>query len=721
MFEPFVHVPAYPLVFPLFYGAVAFFALVMARHLRIFAAVRPSHPFADVPLRVGGLVVYVLAQAKLFKDLRAGLMHAGIFWGFVLLTVGTANIVTGGLVELVIGWPLDSALWTATSLLQNLVALVVLAAVAYAFYRRLVSRPRRLTLSHSALVILGLIGGVVATELLAQAFEAARYGEVGGAVVANALAVPLGSFSSAALETGFAALWWGHIAIVAAFLCYLPFTKHLHIVTSAFNVYFRKLAPRGELPAIDLEREDQTFGLRTLADLGWKDLLDGFTCTECGRCQDACPAWNTGKPLNPKSFIMGIRELSGEAERGLPLIPNSAPVRETYGLDDRLTPDHLAIPLVDHAIPYDAVWDCVTCGACVEACPVLIEHVDKIVGIRRNLVLEESRFPQELTVAFRAMESVGNPWGQPPSTRTDWTIGLPFEVPTVAAVAAAGRLAEIEVLYWVGCAAAFDERNRKVARAFATCLNAAGVRFAILGQEESCTGDPARRMGNDYVYQVLAAGNIETLGRYGLRSIVTACPHCFNALGVEYAQLGGRYEVVHHSVYLQRLLAEGRLRVAAAEPAAPVADGAGSAGGASGTGGAGKGRSVTYHDSCYLARYNGVIAAPRDVLSAVPGLELREMERTGRSTFCCGAGGGRLWMEETRGTRINAERTREALATGVETVATGCPFCMTMLRDGLADAAGGAPGTVSAMDVAEILAGSLAPAGRERRQLPVVG
>ena len=704
MFEPFANVPGYPLVFPLFYGALAFFALVMGRHLRIFAVARPSNPFANVPLRVGGLMVYVVGQAKMFKDLRAGVMHAGIFWGFVLLTIGTINVVTGGLVQAVVSWPLGGLLWTSVSALQNVVAVVVLVAVGYAFYRRLVLRPQRLTYTRSALVILSMIGGVVATELLAQAFEAARYGEVAGAFVANALAVPLASLSPAALEAGFAILWWGHIAIVAAFLCYLPFTKHLHIVTSPFNVYFRKLAPRGELPAMDLEREDQTFGLRTLADLGWKDLLDGFTCTECGRCQDACPAWATGKPLNPKSFIMGIRELSADAEHGLNLIPNSPIVRETYGLDDAVTADRLAIPIVDRAIPYDAVWDCVTCGACVEACPVLIEHVDKIVGLRRNLVLEESRFPPELTAAFRGMETAGNPWGLPRNTRTDWTKDLPFEVPTVAELAASGRLGEIEVLYWVGCAAAFDERNRKVARAFATCLNAAGVRFAILGQEESCTGDPARRMGNDYVYQILASGNVETLDRYGLKSIVTACPHCFNTIGNEYGQLGGRYEVVHHSAYLQRLLAEGRLRVLAAE----------------GGDGADGSRAVTYHDSCYLARYNDVIAAPRDVLAAVPGIEIREMDRQGRSTFCCGAGGGRLWMEETRGTRINAERTRQALATGAQTVATGCPFCMTMLRDGLADAAGGASGSVNAMDVAELLAGSIAPPASVGRQLPVI-
>jgi Fe-S oxidoreductase len=295
------------------------------------------------------------------------------------------------------------------------------------------------------------------------------------------------------------------------------------------------------------------------------------------------------------------------------------------------------------------------------------------------------------------MEGQANPWGQPPAARTDWTKGLPFEVPTVASLAAEGRLDQVEVLYWVGCAAAFDERNKKVARSFATCLNAAGVRFAILGQEESCTGDPARRMGNEYVWQILASGNVETLNRYAMggRTIVTACPHCFNTIGNEYGQLGGRFRVVHHSVFLQGLLRDGRLRVAD--------DGAAG--------------SVTFHDSCYMARYNGVIAAPRDVLGAVPGLDLREMEKSGKSTFCCGAGGGRMWMEETRGTRINAERTRQALETGASTVATSCPFCMVMMKDGLADAAAG---SVTARDIAEVLAGSLAATQPGGRHLPVI-
>jgi Fe-S oxidoreductase len=506
------------------------------------------------------------------------------------------------------------------------------------------------------------------------------------------------------LQALFSITWWAHIVLVAVFLCYLPFGKHLHIATAIPNIALRKIRPRGELPAMDLEAEDATFGVRTVADLSWKDLLDGFTCTECGRCQEACPAWNTGKPLNPKTFIMGIRHEAVEAEASLPLIPNSPTVRAA-GLDDTLTPEAVARPLVDAAIPYEAVWDCLTCGACVEACPVTIEHVDKIVGLRRNLVLEDSRFPQELTGAFRGMESVANPWGQPPSARLDWAKGLAFPVRTVAEVQAAGDLDTLEVLYWVGCAAAFDDRNRRVARAVVTCLDAAGVSFAVLGQEESCTGDPARRMGNEYVFQILAGQNIETLNRYrmGERTIVTACPHCFNTIGNEYGQLGGSFTIRHHSEYLSGLVADGRLALGA--------DGLPE-------------RSVTYHDSCYLARYNGVIAAPRDVLGAIPGVELVEMENSGRQTFCCGAGGGRMWMEETRGTRVNAARTLQVLETGASTVATACPFCMVMLRDGLNDAGRSAgEDAVSAQDISELLAAAIAPGGRavpEGRRLPVV-
>ncbi|HYN48588.1 MAG TPA: heterodisulfide reductase-related iron-sulfur binding cluster [Candidatus Nanopelagicales bacterium] len=707
MTESLARVPWYPLVFPLFYGALAVFGLLMARHLRLFAAARPARPFSDVPRRTAALVRYALVQTRMFRDVRVGVMHYAIFAAFAFLSVGVANAVTGGLVEAVLAAPFDGATWAAVLLCRNVAAVLALGALAYALVRRLVVRPARLTLSRSGILILLLIGGIVAAELGALSYEAARYGPLPGAVITNAAGSLLAGADPGLLGALFAVHWWAHVGLVAVFLVWLPTTKHLHVVTSFFNVYLRKLEPRGALPAMDLEAADATYGLRTLADLAWKDVLDGFTCTECGRCQDVCPAHVTGKPLNPKELVMGIRHVADAAERGLPLIPSSRPdVRARGGpLDDRLAPATMAIPLVPGAISEDAVWDCVTCGACVEACPVLIEHVDKIVGIRRNLVLEESRFPAELAPAFRAMESAQNPWGQPRSARLDWTKGLPFQVPTAAAIAAAGELDSLEVLYWVGCAAAFDERNRRVARAFATCLHAAGVRFAVLGQEEACTGDPARRMGNEYVFQLLAAQNVETLRRYRPPRIVTACPHCFNTIANEYPQLGGTFEVIHHSAFLARLLDEGRLATLV------------------GTGGAGAAtRRITFHDACYLARYNGVVAAPRDVLGAVQGLELAEMELHGRQSFCCGAGGGRMWMEESRGTRINAERARQALATGAEAVAVGCPFCMTMLGDGLAADPTNASG-VTTLDLAEILA-PVAVAGpsarRPGRELPIL-
>jgi Fe-S oxidoreductase len=630
-----------------------------------------------------------------------------VFAAFLLLAVGVASLATFGLVEWVLAWPLDGAIWAVLLFARNVAAVAALVGLAYFLLRRLVARPPRLTLSRSGIVILLLIGGIVAAELGALSYEAAVWGPLPGAVITNAIGAAIAGtgVDPAVLEALFGIHVWIHVLCVAIFFAWLPATKHLHVATSFFNVYLRKLEPRGTLPPMDLEAEDATFGLRTLGDLAWKDVLDGLTCTECGRCQDACPAHATGKPLNPKALVMGIRELVSESEHGLNLVPNSPSVVALGGAyDDRVTPAAVAIPLLPGAISFDAVWDCLTCGACVEACPVLIEHVDKIVGIRRNLVLEESRFPHELTAAFRGMESAANPWGQPASARMDWAKGLPFEVPVAAAVAKAGSLAELEVLWWVGCAAAFDDRARRVARAFATCLSAAGVKFAVLGHEEACTGDPARRMGNEYVFQMLAMQNVETLAKYGPPAIVTACPHCYNTLANEYGQFGGRYAVTHHSTYLAGLLASGRLATLAPAGAAT--------------------RRVTFHDSCYLARYNGIVAAPRDVLGTVPGVALAEPDAKGRQTFCCGAGGGRMWMEETRGTRINATRTTQLLATGADTVAVSCPFCLVMLRDGIADAGKG--DTVTTLDIAEVLSGSAVAGPRAEtaagatREIPVL-
>lgn len=711
MFESFAHVPAYPLVFPIFWGAFAVFLLIVVRHARVWAAVREMEPRAlrSVPRRAMGVVQYAILQQRMFREPRVGVMHMGLFLGSTILLIGNINFVTGGLPELVLAYPLDGVIWAFLLGLQNVMAIIALWACAVAAYRRLVVKPARLHTSRTSMMILLFIGLVVTTEFVAQWFEVAAFGEIPGAFVANLLGGPLTAVGHEASRAAFVILWWAHVAVLAAFLVYIPQNKHFHVYTSFINIWLRKLEPRGQLPAMDLEREDATFGLRTLADLGWKDVFDGFTCTECGRCTSVCPANRTGKELDPRALIMGIRRMSEAAESGINLIPNGPGVQAALGGSDTAPREELLrAPIVGGAISYDATWDCVTCGACVEACPVTIEHVDKIVGLRRNLVLEDSRFPSELTAAFRGMESVANPWGQPPSGRLDWARGLPFEVRTAEGVKRAGRLGELEVLYWVGCAAAFDDRNRRVARAVATCLEAAGVSFAVLGQEEACTGDPARRMGNEYVFQMLAGQNIETLNKYGMaeRTIVTACPHCFNSIGNEYVQLGGTFTIRHHSEYLTDLIRRGRLVI----------------------GGDGlPQRTVTYHDACYLSRYNGIVDEPRDVLRAIPGVELVEMAEHGRGTMCCGAGGGRFWMEENRGTRINAARTDQALATSAGVVATACPYCMVMLRDGIAEAGRGADteAPVSSADIAELLAASLAPPipGREvpaGRGLPVV-
>lgn len=707
MTESITHVPFWPLLPLLFWAAAALFALQMARHLRIMGVVRPTAPLRDARRRTAALVRYAFLQTRMFRDRRAGTWHYAVFAAFLLLAIGVANLATFGVVEAVVAWPLGGVLWAILLFARNVAAVAALAGIAYFLLRRIIARPSRLTLSRSGIAVLLLIGGIVAAELGALICEAAVWGPLPGAVLTNAggAAIAAAGVDPTVLEAIFGISIWLHLLCVAIFFAWLPATKHLHVATSFFNVYLRKLEPRGALPAMDLEAADATFGLRTLGDLTWKDVLDGLTCTECGRCQDACPAHATGKPLNPKALVMGIRELTADSETGLRLVPNSPSVAALGGTyDDRATPTAVALPLLPEAISYDAVWDCLTCGACVEACPVLIEHVDKIVGIRRNLVLEESRFPFEVTAAFRGLETAASPWGQPASSRLDWAKGLPFEVPVAAVVARSGGLPEIEVLWWVGCAAAFDDRARRVARAFATCLHAAGVRFAVLGHEEACTGDPARRMGNEYVFQMLAMQNVETLGKYGPPAIVTACPHCFNMLTNEYPQFGGVYSVTHHSTYLAGLLAAGRLATLAPEGTTT--------------------RRVAFHDSCYLARYNGIVAPPRDVLRAIPGVRLAEPEARGRQTFCCGAGGGRMWMEETRGTRINAARTTQLLATGADTIAVSCPFCLVMLRDGIADAGKG--DAVTTLDIAEVLADTAVPGlragsvGPPARESPVL-
>ena len=597
---------------------------------------KPAERSGDVPKRVRNEATIVLGQRKLFQRLVPGLVHAAIFWGFLVLFPTIVIAMIGAVDEhATLPW-LGHQGWFA--FMVDLFAVLVLAGVIAAVFIRKVQRPKRFEGSHlgEADLILALIAGIVTTLLLWHATRIAlgiNEWPASSSPVSDALS---GLFAdnetTEVLERVFV---WAHVLIILTFLAYLPHSKHLHIATAAVNVWFGRTEARGRIEPLDFEGddEDMRLGAGTVADLTWKQMIDTFSCTECGRCQDVCPAWSTGKELSPKLLIMALRDQV--FEEGPPMVRGA----------DGFEPE----PLVPNAVTDNVVWDCVTCGACVRECPVSIEHVDHIIDLRRHLVMMESRFPTESEQMLRDVERASNPWGKPQTERADWAEELGVRV------LAPGEPAP-EVLYWVGCAASFDERARTAAESTAKLLKAAGVDFAILGPRESCTGDPARRMGNEYLFQEHATQNVETLNGAGVKKIVASCPHCFNTLGNEYPDFGGDYEVVHHSELLAELVREGRIK--------PNGD-------------AGQ---ITYHDSCYLARHNDVRADPREIVDAV-GTPV-EMERNRERTFCCGAGGAHMWMEERAGL-INEERAREAAETGADTLAVACPFCTVMLDDGV--------------------------------------
>ncbi len=607
---------------------------------RLVRSGKPVERFAELPARARNEATIVLGQRKLLQRVVPGVVHALIFWGFVVL-FPTIFMAVVSIVDREPALPAGSPLgwlehqgWFA--LMVDAFAVLVLVGVAAAFFIRKVQRPARFEGSHlgEADLILALIAGIATTLLLWHATLVAlglNPWPTEWSPVSDALSGLFGDGTTTeVLERFFV---WAHVLIILGFLAYLPHSKHLHIATAAINVFFGRTSSRGRLEPLDFEAEDETalrFGAGTVADLTWKQMLDAMSCTECGRCQDVCPAYATGKALSPKLLIMGIRDqLFAEGQAAL--------------AEGDLT------PLIPNAVTDEVVWDCVTCGACVYECPVSIEHVDHIVDLRRNLVMVESRMPGDTESMLRDVERSSNPWGKPQTERGSWAEGLAVRVLQPGDPPP-------EILYWVGCAASFDERARASAISTTKLLLAAGLDVAILGPRESCTGDPARRAGNEYVFQAFAQGNVETLNDAGVTKIVASCPHCFNTLASEYPDFGGRYEVVHHSELLAELVRDGRLAPVAGDDA------------------------ITYHDSCYLARHNDVLAAPRELVARI-GRPL-EMARSGKRTFCCGAGGAHMWMEE-RGTQINEERAREAAATGADTLAVACPFCTVMLDDGV--------------------------------------
>jgi Fe-S oxidoreductase len=593
-----------------------------------------------------------------------GLAHAFTFWGFcvLVLTIIEAygalfkkNFAIAGIGHAAfIGFVED------VSACAVLVALCVFGVIRVRSSPKRKGRASRFYGSHTATawITLGMIALVIVTLLVYRAAQTNTgdfpYGWWAFASHGLGRALrPLGVPANRTIGTVFVDL---NVIVVMSFLVLVVYSKHLHIFMAPLNVAFSRQPTRlGALdrtPGIDLETmdEDTIFGAGRIDHFTWKQLLDLVTCTECGRCQSECPAWNTGKPLSPKLLVMDLRDelLRGSGQA-----------------------------LVPGVITEDVLWACTTCGACVEQCPVDIEHVDAIVDMRRYEVMVESRFPSEAALMLRNVENRGDPWGLGAARRLEWTAGLDFEVPVVE-----GSIPEdVEYLFWVGCAGALDDRARRTTQSIARLLHQAGVSFAVLGPAESCSGDPVRRLGNEYLFQMQARTNIETLTAAGVRKVIASCPHCFNSLSKEYPSLGGNFEVIHHTQLLARLVADGKLRPGRLDA------------------------KVAYHDPCYLGRHSRIYSPPRSIIESVPGVSPVEMGRCRERSFCCGAGGARMWLEEPQGTRINLERTDEALATGADVVSTACPYCLIMLDDAVSQR--GRDEDVEVLDVAQLLERSL--------------
>lgn len=656
--------------------SLSVFGISAFRLISWLRVARPEVRWDRIPERLVTTLVVGFGQSKILRDKTAGPIHAAIFWGFLVLLFAATEMLLEGLNHT---WSLNflGPVYSAVTALTDVFCLLIIVGTVMALWRRYVSKVKRIQVESERVeagVILIAIFTIV-TALLVQ--NSLRIHATGAdySWALRPIAWPLGNTLHSLVGTDasialFHTAWWVHAVMILAFLNYLPFSKHLHVLTSIPNVFFGPLGPSNKLEKIEFEAEGvEKFGVVDIEDFTWKTLLDGYTCTHCGRCTSVCPANQTGKILDPRAVIVNIHARTMDRA---PLL-----IKQEKGLaftaDEQVVWDKKLIG--DYVLP-EALWQCTTCGACMQECPVNIEHVPAIVGMRRSMVMMEGAFNEEsalLPDVYNNMETNAVPWGGfAHSDRADWAQGLGIKT--------AAEDASMEVLFWVGCAGSYDERAKKISRAFSELMQIAGVDFRILGTEESCNGDVARRTGNEYLAESLTKTNIETLQRYQVRKIVATCPHCFNTLKNDYPQFGGNFEVIHHTQFIRDLIAEGRLTINRESLNTET---------------------ITYHDSCYLGRYNDEYEAPRATLSDIPGLNVIEVARSGDKGFCCGAGGGRMFMEETVGERVNINRTNELLATGAETIAVNCPFCTTMITDGVK--AADRIDNVKVKDIAEIL------------------
>ncbi|MEI6805091.1 MAG: heterodisulfide reductase-related iron-sulfur binding cluster [Myxococcaceae bacterium] len=628
-----------------------------------------THTWQD---RARSVLVNVFGQKKVLEDKKYGFMHFWYLYGFLILGIGHMELVLFGLTRFLEVFGLQAFLYRnflPESLIQlyefsqDFMAFGVVLVVAIALYRRMTGKTKRLMpRSADAETILWMIGALYVSFFLFVGSETYLRMEAGELPHAWLWYLPISSLVGMLIHGPINPVaYWMHLGIFLGFAMYIPRSKHMHLLAAGPNIYFRHFGAVAKPAVIDFEKSEE-FGVTKVSGLSWKAILDTFACTECGRCDAVCPANLTQKPLKPKKIL---HDLKMNIRGG-----------EKIDLLNRVTAEYTT----DSKIHLDELWACTTCAACVEVCPVLIDSVPTdLIQMRRNLVMMEAKdYPKELNSAFKGMEVQGNPWGVGQDKRADWTKEL-----NVPLMADQGDR-EVEYLFWVGCAGATDDRAKKIQQALVRILKAANVDFAILGCDEKCSGDPARRMGNEYVYDTLAKENIETLRTKRFKKIFATCPHCFNQLKNEYQDLGGHYTVQHHTELINELLKDKRIPLDSKKQITET---------------------ITFHDPCYLGRYNKQYDAPRESLVAI-GAKTVEMSFSKQKSFCCGAGGGRMFMEETIGKRINHERTDQAMATGATTIATGCPFCMTMMSDGVNDK--GVGEQIKVKDIAEIVAEQLA-------------